>query len=87
MPNSASENVKFNLLQRQIAELTERVLRLEQLPQRTKRGRAKHGEAAKYLGYSDEWLRQQNQRGTGPPRNEDGTYDYDKLDEYSARPP
>jgi hypothetical protein len=57
--------------------------RLSQLERgRSKRGRAKHQEAAKYLGRSDEWLRQQNQRGTGPERNPDGTYDYDKLDLY-----
>ena len=77
--------MKANLhpnFQRRLDELTERVTLLERL--RTKRGRAKHREAAAYLGKSDEWLRQQNLRGAGPPRNRDGSYDFDLLDLYQS---
>ena len=70
----------FQDLKRRVDAQDEQIEHLKR--QRTKRGRAKHGEAARYLAKSDEWLRQQNQRGTGPPRNEDGTYNFDDLDLY-----
>jgi hypothetical protein len=69
-------------LQLRLDQIDARLRAVERL--RTKRGRAKHREAAAYLGKSDEWLRQQNLLGRGPPRNSDGTYNYDELDTYQS---
>jgi hypothetical protein len=68
-----------NLL-RQIEELRDRVGALER--QRSRRGRCNKAEAARYLGYSREWIRLRERDGTGPKPNADGSYDYDELDRY-----
>jgi hypothetical protein len=70
----------MSTLQVQLEELRERVARLEQ--QRTRRGVTNQRGAAEYLGRSAEWLRQQERGGAGPERNPDGSYSYDRLDEY-----
>jgi hypothetical protein len=69
-------------LQAVIADLKERVARLERV-RRTNRGRTNQRGAADYLGRSREWLRQQHLRGTGPRRAADGSYSYDDLDAYA----
>jgi hypothetical protein len=61
------------------------VERLEAAPTRTKRGHCNQREAAEYLGISRETLRQLRLRGEGPVMNPDGTYAYDRLDEFKAR--
>jgi DNA-binding XRE family transcriptional regulator len=65
-------------VQSEIADLRERVARLERL--RTKRGHCNKKEAAEYIGVSRETLRQLELRGEGPRRNPDGTYSFDALD-------
>jgi hypothetical protein len=67
----------------ELAELRQRVERLEK--QRARRGKVNQAAAAKYLGRSEEWLRQQHARGGGPRRISNGRfwlYDYDDLDAY-----
>ena len=51
--------------------------------QSRRKGFAKHGEAAEYLGISRETLRQLNLAGKGPPRTNDGRYPYDGLDDFN----
>ena len=48
-----------------------------------RKGFAKHGEAAEYLGISREKLRQLNLAGNGPPRTEDGRYPFEGLDSFN----
>lgn len=61
-----------------------RLRRLEGIVTRSRRkGFAKHGEAAEYLGISRETLRQLNNAGKGPPRTEDGRYPYEGLDSFN----
>lgn len=69
-------------LHTEIDELKARVDRLER-GHRSNRGRANMTEAARYLGHSREWLRQQHLRGTGPRRGADGSYSYDDLDAFA----
>ena len=66
-----------------IAELSERVQRLERLRSRSNRGRVNQRRAAEYLGRSREFLRQQHLRGKGPPRAADGSYSLDDLDSWA----
>lgn len=75
-------------LQSELAELRSRLTRLEgggvrQAP----RGRTNQAGAARYLGISEETLRQRHARGEGPPRARFGTrnwsYSYVDLDEYA----
>jgi hypothetical protein len=70
-------------VQSEIADLRERVARLERV--RTKRGYCNKKKAAEYLDWSRETLRKLELRGEAPPMNPDGTYSYDELDEYKAR--
>ena len=63
-----------------------RLRRLEGIVTRSQRkGFAKHGEAASYLGISREKLRQLNLAGRGPRRTEDGRYRYEDLDSFNLR--
>jgi hypothetical protein len=66
-----------------IAELSERVQRLERLRTRSSRGRVNQRRAAEYLGRSREFLRQLHLRGAGPPRAADGSYSLDDLDSWA----
>ena len=73
-------------LQTEIFELRERVTRLERAS--SKRGRTNLIGAAKYLGISDETLRQRHARGEGPRRTKNGrfySYTYDDLDIYAEQ--
>jgi hypothetical protein len=72
-------------VQAEIADLRERVKRLEESARRTKRGRTNMLGAAQYLGKSREWLRKLHLRGEGPHRAPDGTYSYDDLDAFSEK--
>jgi hypothetical protein len=69
-------------LQEAIADLRERVARLE-IKQRSSRGRVNQRRAADYLGKSREWLRLKHTQGKGPHRGADGTYSLDDLDAYA----
>jgi hypothetical protein len=74
-------------LQSEIAELRERVEQLERL-RRTSRGRTNQAGAARYLGISEETLRQRHARGEGPRRSRNGrfwNYTYDDLDSYAEQ--
>jgi len=66
-----------------IAELRERVQRLERLRTRSSRGRVNQRRAAEYLGRSREFLRRLHLRGEGPPRAADGSYSLDDLDSWA----
>jgi hypothetical protein len=70
-------------LQSEIAALRERVERLERVP--SKRGFCNQRVAAQYLGVSRETLRQMRLRGEGPVMNHDGTFSYDRLDDFKVR--
>jgi hypothetical protein len=70
-------------VQSEIADLCERVRKLEESAGRTKRGRTNQLGAAQYLGKSREWLRKLHLRGEGPHRAPDGTYSFDDLDAFS----
>jgi hypothetical protein len=67
----------------EIANLKDRVARLEESARRTNRGRTNQRGAADYLGKSREWLRQLHLRGGGPRRGADGSYSYDDLDAFA----
>jgi hypothetical protein len=70
-------------VEQQLAELRERLERLEREPKRTHRGRTKQAGAARYLGVSEETLRQWRYAGKGPRYRREGryiTYSYDDLD-------
>jgi hypothetical protein len=69
-------------IQSELTALRERVERLENDRARTKRGHCNQREAAAYLGKSREWLRQRERRGDGPQRNPDGSYSFDRLDDF-----
>jgi hypothetical protein len=74
-------------LQSQLAELRERVERLEQASHKP-RGRTNQIGAARYLNMSDETLRQRHARGEGPKRTKLGrnwSYSYDDLDAYAEQ--
>ena len=73
----------MSLLQAEIADLKERVTRLESDARRTNRGRTNQSGAAHYLGRSREFLRQLHLRGEGPRRGADGSYSYDDLDAFA----
>jgi hypothetical protein len=67
----------------ELADLRKRVERLEQAGPR--RGKLNQSAAAKYLGRSEEWLRQRHARGIGPRRVRSGRfwfYDISDLDAY-----
>jgi hypothetical protein len=69
----------------EIEQLRERLERLEQA-QHKPRGRTNQAGAARYLGISDETLRQRHARGEGPRRTQNGrywSYTYDDLDAYA----
>jgi hypothetical protein len=73
-------------LQRQIAELSARVERLEQGPRRTNRGRTNLAGAARYLSISEETLRKRLISGNGPRGARNGrfwSFTYDELDEHA----
>ena len=72
-------------VQSEIADLRERVRKLEEAAGRTKRGRTNMLGAAQYLGKSREWLRKLHLRGGGPHRAPDGTYSFDDLDAFSEK--
>jgi hypothetical protein len=72
-------------VQSEIADLRERIAKLEQTAGRTKRGRCNMLAAARYLGKSREWLRKLHLRGEGPHRAPDGTYSNDDLDAFSEK--
>jgi hypothetical protein len=69
----------------EIEELRQRVARLE-LATSKPRGRTNQAGAARYLGISEETLRQRHARGEGPRRSRSGsrnwTYSYADLDAY-----
>src|SRR5262245_53917608 len=75
------------VVQSEIDDLRERVKRLEESADRTRRGRTNQRGAAQYLGKSREWLRQLHLRGEGPRRAADGTYSFDDLDNFAERGP
>ena len=72
-------------LQSQLAELRERVQRLEQFRTKSARGRVNQRRAAEYLGRSREFLRQLHLRGEGPRRGADGSYSLDDLDIFAEQ--
>jgi hypothetical protein len=68
-----------------LTNLCARVARLER-EQRRPRGRTNLAGAARYLGISDEALRQRHLKGHGPRRSRNGrmwSYDYADLDRYA----
>jgi hypothetical protein len=71
--------------QLELEELRARLQRLETAAARP-RGRTNMVGAARYLGRSEEWLRQQHALGRGPKRARSGprgwSYRYSDLDEY-----
>jgi hypothetical protein len=74
-------------LQSEINDLRERVARLERERSTTSRGRTNQTGAARYLGISDETLRQRHARGEGPRRTRNGrfwSYTFDDLDAYAT---
>lgn len=66
-----------------IAELRDRVQRLERAHTKSSRGRVNQRRAAEYLGRSREFLRQLHLRGEGPRRAADGSYSLDDLDSWA----
>jgi hypothetical protein len=77
-------------LKSEITELRERIERLERQHSGTKRGRTNQAGAARYLGVSEECLRQRHARGEGPRRTQQGrfwSYTYDDLDAYAEAAP
>jgi hypothetical protein len=76
-------------LHSQIEELRQRIDRLERGSAkrgRTNRGRTNRAGAARYLGVSEETLRQRHDRGEGPLYSRNGryySYSYDELDSYA----
>ena len=71
-------------LQSEIRQLRERVERLERVPSKP-RGRTNLTGAARYLGVSQQTLRQRHNRGEGPRRTRSGrfySYRFDDLDAY-----
>ena len=72
-------------IQSAIADLRERVKRLERTHTRSRRGRTNQRGAAAYLGRSREYLRQLQLRGEGPHRAADGSYTYDDLDSWAEQ--
>ena len=76
----------MNHLQSELDELRTRLARLE-AGRPVARGYTNQAGAARYLGRSEEWLRQQHARGEGPPRTQNGrywTYSYAVLDRWVA---
>ena len=71
---------KFDTLVSAVADLHERVRRLEGLHAKSNRGRVNQRRAAEYLGRSREFLRQIHLRGEGPRRGTDGSYSIEDLD-------
>jgi hypothetical protein len=73
-------------LHSEIEKLQKRLERLEGV-RPSQRGRTNQAGAARYLGISEETLRQRHARGEGPRRARSGvrgwTYAYDDLDEYA----
>jgi hypothetical protein len=72
----------------EISELRKRVAVLEQSASRTRRGRTNQAGAARYLGRSEEWLRQRHARDEGPRRTKRGRfwdYTFDDLDEFAEQ--
>jgi hypothetical protein len=71
----------------EIEQLKRRLDQLANAPRRT-RGRTNQAGAARYLGISEETLRQRHARGEAPRRARSGvrgwTYAYDDLDAYIA---
>ena len=70
-------------------DLSERLARLER-EKTTRRGHTNQAGAARYLGISDETLRQRHLRGGGPKRTRNGRhwdYTYDDLDAHARGPP
>jgi|RhiMetdeSRZDD1v2_1073273.scaffolds.fasta_scaffold2427406_2 hypothetical protein len=72
----------MSTVQAEIADLRERVQRLER---KSTRGRVNQRLAAQYLGRSREFLRQLHLRGEGPRRGADGSYSYDDLDAFAEQ--
>ena len=72
-------------LHSEVEELRERVVRLERAQYKS-RGRTNQAGAARYLGISEETLRQRHARGEGPRRSRSGSrnwsYAYEDLDAY-----
>jgi hypothetical protein len=81
----ASEGKMTDQQLAEIDDLRSRLARLESSA-RAPRGRTNLTGAARYLGRSDEWLRQQHLLGRGPRRKRNGTrgwdYTYAELDAY-----
>jgi hypothetical protein len=74
-------------IQLELSALRERIARLEE-GQRAPRGRTNMAGAARYLGISDETLRQRHLRGEGPKRSRSGnqwSYAYADLDEHAEQ--
>jgi excisionase family DNA binding protein len=74
-------------VQAEITELRERVLRLERTSSKP-RGRTNLVGAARYLGISDETLRQRCARGEGPRGARNGrfwSFSFDDLDAYAEQ--
>jgi hypothetical protein len=70
-------------IQSELAQLRERLQRLERLRTKSGRGRVNQRRAAEYLGRSREFLRQLALRGEGPRRGADGLYSLDDLDSWA----
>jgi hypothetical protein len=76
-------------MQTVLNDLRERLARLEQ-DRVSPRGRTNLAGAARYLGISDETLRQQHLRGEGPRRTRMGrhwSYAFADLDTHAQGPP
>jgi hypothetical protein len=73
----------------ELSEVRARVDRLER-EKNSRRGHTNQAGAARYLGISDETLRQRHLRGVGPNRTRNGRqwdYTYDDLDAHAQGPP
>jgi hypothetical protein len=71
--------------QTEIAELRDRITRLERERESPAQRRTNQAGAARYLGISEETLRRRQLRGEGPRRTRSGrfwSYTYDDLDAY-----
>jgi hypothetical protein len=80
---------EFETILNDLHEVRDRLARLER-EKVSPRGRTNLAGAARYLGVSDETLRQQHLRGEGPKRTRMGrqwSYAYVDLDAHAQGPP
>jgi hypothetical protein len=80
------DEVNMSALQSEIDELRARLARLE-AGRAAPGGHTNQAGAARYLGRSEEWLRQLHASGEGPPRTQEGRYwiySYANIDRWVA---